>query len=184
MIVNQPAQEPMLYIITGSRGAGKTTFCQAVVNKAREAGLKTAGLLSLPVFEGQYRTAIEAQDMKTGEKRTLATRSEPGEAEGMHTKHWKFDPEVLTWGNRVLENSTPCDFLLVDELGTLEFEYDRGWQSAFEAVDSRQYAVAMVVIRSELLGEALVRWPHAYIVEIETPDDSREKARILSQQLF
>lgn len=182
--MNQPDKEPLLYIITGSRGAGKTTFCQTVVNKAREAGWKTAGLLSLPVFEGQYRIAIEAQDMKTGEKHILATRSEPREAEGLHTRHWKFDQKVLTWGNHVLENSTPCDFLLIDELGTLEFEYDRGWQSAFHAIDSRQYAVAMVVIRSELLGEALMRWPHAYIVEIDTPDESREKARILSKQLF
>lgn len=173
--------EPLLFLVTGGIGAGKTSFCDQVANSAREAGWQIAGLLSRPVFEGPLRVAIEAEDLRTGEKRRLAERSDsptPG------SKHWKFDEAAQEWGSRVLASSTPCDLLVVDELGPLEFERGEGWQSGLRAVDSKQYAIALVVIRAELLGDALVRWGEANLVEIETPEDSAYKAKVLGEQMF
>jgi nucleoside-triphosphatase THEP1 len=173
--------QPLLFIVTGSQGAGKTTFCDRLVAAAREAGWKTAGLLSRPVFEEGFRTAIEAEDLRTGETRQLALRSErptPG------SKHWKFDEVTLDWGNQVLTDSTPIDLLVIDELGPLEFEREGGWQAGFRAIDSRQYAIAVVVIRAEMLGEGLVRWQDANLVEIDTPEDCQRKATVLADQLF
>ncbi len=173
--------EPLLFLITGSRGAGTTTFCSQLVQAAREAGWQVAGLLSRPVFEGPLRTAIDAEDLRTGAARRLATRSEqptPG------SKVWQFDPETLEWGNQVLASSTPVDLLVVDELGPLEFERGGGWQAGLTAVDSRQYAIALVVIRAELLGDALLRWGEANLVEIDTLEDSLYKAQVLAKQLF
>jgi nucleoside-triphosphatase len=173
---------PLLFIVTGSRGAGKTTFCASLVRAAREAGWRTAGLLSHAVFSGSLRTAIEAEDLTTGEIRPLAVRSPDQPTPG--SREWQFDRETIAWGNRVLAASTPCDFLVVDELGPLEFERESGWQAGLAAVDSRQYAIAIVVIRAELLGEALLRWTEANVIEIDTPEESTEKARILAEQLF
>ncbi len=173
--------EPLLFLVTGSRGAGKTTFCDRLVQAAREAGWQTAGLISRPVFEGSQRTAIDAEDLRTGTVQRLAVRSDsptPG------TKHWQFDSGAIEWGNSVLRGSTPCDLLVVDELGPLEFEREAGWQAGLAAVDTRQFAIALVVVRAELLGEALMRWPSVNLVEIETPEDSAYKARILAGQLF
>ena len=166
---------PLLFLVTGSQGAGKTTFCRHLVEAAREAGWRTAGLLSNPVFEGSKRIAIDAEDLKRGETRRLAVRSDtptPG------TRHWKFDEPALAWGNHVLTDSIPADLLVIDELGPLEFERETGWQAGLAAVDSRQYAVAIVVVRPELLGEALLRWDEANLVEIDTREDSEYKARI------
>lgn len=173
--------QPLLFIVTGSQGAGKTTFCDRLVAAARESGWKTAGLLSRPVFEEGLRTAIEAEDLRTGETRCLARRSEhptPG------SKHWKFDETVLEWGNQVLARSTPVDLLVIDELGPLEFERERGWLAGISAADSGQYAIALVVIRAEMLGEALVRWQDANLIEIDTPEESQRKASVLADQLF
>ena len=61
----------------------------------------------------------------------------------------------LIWGNHVLSNSTPCDLLVVDELGPLEIDRGTGWQAGLAAVDSKEYAVAVVVVRAELLGRIL-----------------------------
>jgi nucleoside-triphosphatase len=177
--VSKPS--PLLFIVTGSRGAGKTTFCQQMVEAAQDAGWKAAGLLSLPVYENSTRTAIDALDLRANETRRLATRNEeptPG------TKHWQFDPEAVHWGNQVLQTAIPCDLLVVDELGPLEFERGGGWQAGVAAISSGQYAIALVVIRAELLGDALLLWDEANLVEIDTPDDSANKARILSEQLF
>jgi nucleoside-triphosphatase len=185
-----PAPTPLLFVITGARGAGKTTFCARIVEAAREAGWKAAGILSHAVFAGStprdgIRTAIEAEDLRTGARRTLARRVAADEAlPTPGTKHWDFDPAAIDWGNEVLEAAPPVDLLIVDELGPLEFERDAGWQKGLAAVDSRQYAIALVVVRAELLGEALLRWGEANVVEIETPEDSAWKAEKLAEQLF
>ena len=172
---------PLLFIVTGSQGAGKTSFCRHLIASAREAGWQTAGLLSRPVFEDSTRTAIEVEDLRSGETRRLAVRSEsptPG------SKHWQFDPSALAWGTHVLAASTPVDLLVVDELGPLEFEQKTGWQTGFSAVSSRQYAICLVVVRAEMLGQALKRWPEAHLVEIDTPEESARKAEVLAEQLF
>jgi nucleoside-triphosphatase THEP1 len=173
--------EPLLFLVTGSQGAGKTTFCMRLVAAARAAGWRAAGLLSLPVFDGSLRVAIDAEDLASGELRRLAVRSDvptPG------SRQWQFDPETVAWGNRILASSTPVDLLVVDELGPLEFERGSGWQAGLAAVDSRQYAVAVAVVRSELLGEALIRWYDANLVEIDTYADGEVKAKTLSERLF
>jgi nucleoside-triphosphatase len=170
-----------LFLITGYRGAGKTTFCRRMAQSARDAGWDVAGILSNPLFEGDLRIAIQAEDVRTGETHILALRSEdptPG------AKHWKFDRETLDWGNQVFHKSYPCDLLVVDELGPLEFESGSGWQAGLEAINSRQYAIALVIIREELLGEALLRWSDARLVEIDTLEDSEYKSQVLAEQLF
>lgn len=175
------APQPLLFLVTGSQGAGKTTFCQRLVDAASEAGWQTAGLISHPVFEGNLKIAIDAEDLSTGDIHRLAARSDtptPG------ARHWKFDEDTLAWGNRVLKASIPVDLLVIDELGPLEFEQETGWQAGLAAVDSRLYAIAIVVVRPQLLGEALLRWDDANLVEIDTREDSENKARILAGQLF
>jgi nucleoside-triphosphatase THEP1 len=172
-------------MITGSRGAGKTKFCQEIARAARQAGLDVAGIVSVAVFEGIYRKEIIAEDLRTGESHLLATRRDTeAPLQPLATRNWQFDPQGLAWGSRVLADSVPVSVLIVDELGTLEFEREQGWLSGLEALDSQQYSLALVVIRPELLGSALQRWPNAYIVEIDTPEDSQDKARQLSKSWF
>lgn len=184
---NSKAVQSLLFVITGSRGAGKTTFCDRMVRAARESGWQVAGLISRPEFETEAkgsatsRSAIQLEDLRSGTVRRLAMRSDsptPG------SKHWKFDDTVMDWGSRVLEASTPCDLLVIDEVGPLELEREAGWQTAFTALKSGQYAIALVVVRPELLGEAMLRWPDANLVEIDTPEDSAYKAGMMAKQLF
>lgn len=173
---------PLLILVTGSQGAGKTSFCAALIKAARDAGWHPAGLLSHAVYSGRRRSAILAEDVTSCEAHTLATYTE--EQPTPATRNWKFDPEIIAWGNAILQHSVPCDLLVVDELGPLEFERGAGWQAGLAAVDSRNFAIALVVVRAELLGEALLRWPDASLVEIDTPEESARKAEILAGELF
>lgn len=172
---------PLLILITGNPGAGKTTFITALTKAAREAGWRPAGLLSNAVYTGNRRTAIQTEDVASGEIRVLATRlDEQSDVANL----WVYDLEIVAWGNSILQSCYPCDLLVIDELGPLEFEQGSGWQAGLEAVDSRGYAIALVVVRAELLGEALLRWPDANLVEIDTLEESAYKAQIVADQLF
>ncbi len=184
---NWAGDESILFVVTGNRGAGKTTFCQRVAQAAHESGWRTSGLLSLAIFEGEKRTGLDALDLLSRQKRRLAERISPGAgnpAKGPVTLTWQFDQLTLAWGNRVLRASVPTDLLVIDELGPLEWEGTAGWQTGLDVAGGHQYSVALVVVRAEFLPQALLRWPEANLVEIDTPEDSERKAQAIIENLF
>jgi nucleoside-triphosphatase THEP1 len=90
---------------------------------------------------------------------------------------------VIAWGNEVLRAATPCDVLIVDELGTLEFDRGEGWLTGLSAIDAGDYRLGVVVIRPELLAVAQRRWPHAQVIAIEAADQAGVEADRLWQEV-
>lgn len=181
-------EKPMpanLFIITGPREAGKTVFCRHLIEAARTAGWRVGGMLCPAMFENDRKTGIEAEALHTGLRLQLASLRRADQPQsGLVTRRWQFDAEVLTWGNRMLGSATPCDLLVVDELGPLEFERDEGWTAGLAALDGGNYRSGVVVIRPELLDAARHRWPAAEVIIIEQATSSRPAAEQLAARLF
>jgi nucleoside-triphosphatase THEP1 len=159
------------FIISGVQGSGKTTFCQALVDLARSVGWKVAGVLSPPVLVDGQKVGIDVVDLSTSQHKRLANTIDRGGG-GPKTTCWAFDEEVLSWGNQVLGNILPCDLLVVDELGPLEFERGEGWLNGILAVSDGDYKLAVVVIRPGLVEKALVMWPDVEVSEMDEPGNA------------
>lgn len=142
-----------LWIVTGWSGSGKTTFCHEMLQTAHLAGWDTAGLLSPAVFKDGKKDSIWAEEIRSGEKRLLAA-SHPQTETDLAFGSWYFNRKTLEWGNLVLQSCIPCDLLVIDELGPLEFKLSLGWVSALEVVQTARFRLALVVIRPELLESA------------------------------
>jgi nucleoside-triphosphatase len=168
--MNLSKPEGQIFIITGQREAGKTTLCRSVIELARERNWTVAGLLSPGIFQKGQKTGIQVIDLHTDQSRALAQKN-TGEIYGTRTKTWNFDENALQWGNECLKMAVPCQLLVVDELGILEFDQGQGWMSGFSAIDSHQYSLAMIVIRPELLQSAFQHWPDAITISIESVED-------------
>jgi len=151
---------PPLWLLTGSSGVGKTTFCRQLVQQARYLGWDVAGLLSPAWMEADKKNGILAEDVRSGNQKPLAYTS-PHQRGDLQVGPWYFDERALDWGNRVIEKSSPCDLLIVDELGPLEFNTRVGLTMAFDIIAARNYQVGLVVIRPTLLTQARKRWPWA-----------------------
>lgn len=152
-----------LWIVTGEIGAGKTRWCQQFLELARQAGWNAAGIVSPGVFENGQKVAIEAVDVRSGERRRLATRRQTEDSALIHTREWQFETETMEWGNTVFQQALPCDLLIVDEIGPLELLQGKGWVAALEAIASRAYRLAVVVVRPSLLPIAEKWQPQAVI---------------------
>jgi nucleoside-triphosphatase len=171
-----------LVIVTGYRGAGKTTFCARVIELARSGRRDVAGVLSPAVVVNDCKIAIDGIDLRSTQRWHLATCNPDADSPG--ELHWRFEAGALAWGNLILAESTPCDVLIVDELGVLEFERGQGWLAGLSALDSGDYRLGLVVIRPELLKPAQQRWPSARTVTIENADQAQAAADWLWCEIF
>ncbi len=165
-------------LISGSVGSGKTTFCTHVIDAIRNStkpAWQIRGILAPAVLEGDTKTGIDALDLVTGERRRLAQRHSDS-ASGIMTKEWSLDRDTIDWCNQVLRAAVPCDMLVVDELGPLEFERDGGFQEGLTALDSGRFQAALVVVRMELLHYAEARWPDAAAYSIRNRDHALASA--------
>jgi len=152
---------PLTVLITGIRGVGKTTLCLRTVALAQEACYSCAGLLTLRE-DDDHRVVV---DVRTGDRRAL-TATGPG---GVPVGRYIFDPDTLAWGAEILAHSTPCDLLVVDELGPLEMEGD-GWAVGMDILQAGRFHLGLVVVRPELVTRVLERFPDAWTLEV-TPEN-------------
>lgn len=159
-----------LWILTGTRGSGKTTLCQRLAAEAHSLGWDVAGVISPAVYEGGEKIGTEAVDLRSREGRLIAQRPPNSNGNSAARPTWVYDQTALVWVNQVLNGSVPCDMLVLDELGPLELEAGQGWNAGLKALDSRNYQVGLVTIRRELLAAARSRWPFAGVVDMDSPE--------------
>jgi nucleoside-triphosphatase len=167
MITRRP-----IFIISGEIDSGKTRLCLTASETFKELGWRVCGLASPGVFHEGHKVGIDAQDLKSGERRRLADlQSSDAAMSGPQTKRWAFSDETFAWCNSIFSALSNCDLMIVDELGPLEFERSEGLLSALRAIDSERYRLALIVVRPSLLATAQARWPHAETLRISNPDE-------------
>jgi nucleoside-triphosphatase len=171
-----------IWIISGPRGVGKTRFCSNLVEKARKQGLLVKGVTCPAVFSHGIKTGIDVEDLSSQKRYGLA-KAKRFDGFGTVTDHWDFDAEVMSMTNRLLADARDCDLVVLDELGPLEFKMGKGWQNGLYLIDHKDFDYALVVIRPELVRDAIERWPTARVIEIPPMlDEVGEKA--LQERIF
>lgn len=167
--------QPCLMILTGSSGAGKTSWCQTLAARVQAKGLFPAGLLSPAVFRDSEKVGIDLRDLATGQQRSLARRNtiHASPEQGLlptTSSHWLVNQDTLVWGNSILAGLDRPPVVVIDELGPLEFERGLGFMAGLELLDSQRHGLASVVIRPSLLAHACERWPWARVLDLQEPE--------------
>lgn len=168
-----------LILLTGPSGSGKTSYCLELVSLAVAHSIDLNGLVSLPVFEKNYKIGIDLVDIASGEKRRLAHHrnylkgTRPVKITGPTTDEWRFDRHAFDWGNKILERSMGCTLFILDELGPLEFNRSQGLISGLRHVDEKRYHLGVIVVRPALLTQARTRWPWGELVQTDSFMEAR-----------
>jgi nucleoside-triphosphatase THEP1 len=165
-------------LVTGERGIGKTYLCQQVVELAGKKGHRCAGVLSRAVLEGEDKVAITLVDVATNAERTLAVADDtPGEP---RWGRYRFIPDTLEWGSHLLCEATPCDLLIVDELGPLELVLGQGLVVALDVLHRGAFSLALVVVRLKLLDTLRKRFRCAETSVVEVDLQDRLPGQVMS----
>jgi len=167
------AAAPVRVIVTGEVGSGKTQTCAEATARLRDLGWGVAGVLSMGVWAGKKKIAIDALDVRSGDMRRLADHaSENHHTQGPATPGWRFHAETIAWCNLLLSAAADCDLLVVDELGPLEFESGEGLIQGMRALDDGRFRLGLVVVRPRLIHAAQACWPTAAVLTLRGPAES------------
>jgi nucleoside-triphosphatase THEP1 len=140
-------------------------------------------VVSPGVFHKGEKTAIDLLDVRSGERLRLAESIAARETE-ISTQRWAFKTDAVNRGNQILQNAVPCDLLVIDELGPLEFNHGEGWVNGIKVVSSEDYKAAILVIRPSLIDEAIRRWDVDQIINLDEPGQQCHQAEEIIQSLF
>jgi nucleoside-triphosphatase THEP1 len=154
-----------IWLISGERQVGKTTWCSSVARKARAAGWKVGGLITPAVFSGGEKIGFNLIDLQSGVQRQFGV-SHDTHPDWIKIGMWRINPEVLAWANEQLKLCQGCDLFILDEVGPLEFSQNQGFQEGLRLVDEQLIKAAFIVVRPELLPVAQKRWPQTRLIEI------------------
>lgn len=159
-----------IYIISGNRDTGKTSLCLLLIDKLKKENKEINGIVSPGLYVDGKKTGILARDIASGKEKKIAMYS-PGWDIKHPKREWRFMSDAFEWANDKLKSAVPTDFLIIDEIGYLEIEENKGWSAAMTILDNGLFNCAFVVIRPDLVEKAQRKWGITKIINVDTNDD-------------
>jgi nucleoside-triphosphatase THEP1 len=166
--------KPLIGLLTGPVGVGKTTVAGRVVSLAQALGLDCRGLLTPAMLShGGQKAGIWGVDVRTGERRVLARTDQ--DLGGPFVGPYSFAAEELGWAAGVIDRAVgDCDLLVVDEIGRLELWQGVGLVGILPRLAAGEVSRALVLVRDSLLVELQSRLTPAKSLVFAVGKENRE----------
>jgi nucleoside-triphosphatase THEP1 len=160
--------EPNIVLLTGERQIGKSTLCCKLVDRLRDNGYQVSGLLTRRT--GSHD--LDVTEIHTARTYPLTLPFDPNADRLLG--HFLFSTEAIHRSNRALETSFPTQVFFLDELGLLELYHHKGWVKVIPMLAEQVYSVAFIVIRPELLGQAIDAFPATVYTVVHVRKGNRD----------
>jgi len=102
--------------ITGNPGCGKTTLIKEIVLHFKEKDIPLSGFITEEVRKGNTRIGFGIQDLKTLEKKVFASTENVTQY-----RFGKYYLDLSNFESIALKAFERRDFVLIDEIGKMEF---------------------------------------------------------------
>jgi len=159
------AARPLVVVVTGRPGAGKTPAMRGVAQALRERGVTVAGFVQVPVWEEGAKGGYLVLDVASGEQRTLAVKV--GTQRGEHGTPFRFEGAGFAFARRAAERTATV--LVLDELGPVELRGGGHMPAVRSALAREGVAAALVTVRPSLIPSLLAEFaiPSVTVVNVE-----------------
>jgi nucleoside-triphosphatase THEP1 len=181
LIKNLIHSRPIIFIITGKTGSGKTTFVARLIKRLRKHNLTISGFLAVRSGSDKQRHLYEIFMLDTGKTMPLAS--------GESVKDWikmanfYFNPEAILYGNSMLNDPQILskDLIVIDEIGIFELD-GQIWADSISRLSSKSDSRMIWVVRDTLIEKVLQKWnlTDAVIFDIKKVSVRQAEKRILS----
>ncbi|MFH0842137.1 MAG: nucleoside-triphosphatase [Bacteroidota bacterium] len=174
-----------LFIATGGKKAGKTTFAKRIAGELKLKGFPVGGILAERVMEDSETTGYDLVDIETG-RREIFLRQDEKRWTGKIGK-FKINPQGLEFGISILgpENQTGNKLIIIDEVGMLELN-KMGWYSSLQKLIMASTGHILFTVRdihvdavAQMLGN-----PEITIFKVSEDDPYKAAITLLSLQQY
>jgi nucleoside-triphosphatase THEP1 len=172
---------PIVFIITGKTGGGKTTFVARLIKRLRKHSLTVSGFLAVRSGSDEQRHLYEIFMLDTGKTMPLASRKPM--RDWIKMTNFYFNPEAILFGNRILNDPRILkrNLIVVDEIGIFELEGNI-WADSVSRLVSKSENMMIWVVRDTILDKVIQKWDlqDTVILNIEKVSVGQAEKRILS----
>ncbi|MGC8865204.1 MAG: nucleoside-triphosphatase [Bacteroidales bacterium] len=177
--------EPLVYIITGEKGAGKTSLLESVISCMRRQGFRIGGFFSKGYWKGNERSHFELWDIAQNEGILLCKREyEDG------WPQWGpfyFNPEAMLLAQQIIDQciAKRPELTVMDEIGGFEIS-NQGFHPLIEKSLQNDVYPQLWVVRKTFVTAVFTKYALKKIsifelVNTSAPQICREIADHLSQ---
>jgi len=155
-LFKQGSLRPKVFIISGEKHQGKTTFVKNLVENLQLKNIQIGGFISPGKFEKNQRSDFSILDLKTGISKPLSSIHF---SEGESIGPFRFNRDGQNFGKEMLkpENLRDCRFVVIDEIGPLELK-DHGWATSIDLLMGHPEIAHIWVVRKSLVNEVIKKW--------------------------
>lgn len=157
---------PLLVVVTGRPGAGKTPAIRSLAAALRERDLPVAGFVQIPVWTEGGKGGYLVRDVASGAERTLAVKV--GAERGEHGTPFRFEAAGFAFARAALARATAGSVLILDELGPVELRGGGHMPAVRRALARPGLAAVVATVRPALIPSFLSQLaiPSAVIVNV------------------
>lgn len=147
-----------IFIITGGKAEGKTTFAGKMAGFLKDKGVNTTGFLAERIMKGEETTGYDLVNVETGERADIL-RS--GDVPGADARIGKFNINQagFAYGEKILHQQVHHRkrLIFIDEVGALELRGE-GWSACIDQLIQKSHNSIIMVVRNEFLDRVKERW--------------------------
>jgi len=145
---NKKTDSPSLIVVVGDAGTGKTPWIEQLIKLLQSKHETVDGLISKKNQESDDKWYHNLIRISTNEKYQLTTMDEID----TDIKIGKFNiyEDSINWGNEQLKSIQNTDWVIVDEVGLLEFD-GNGFLLGLQSIVNKFSGYLVITIRSALL---------------------------------
>ena len=156
VVFKQSMNKPKVFILTGDRHEGKTTFATGLAEALEKRGINAGGFVAPGKFEDNRRSEFDILDLITGTRKPLCSINN---RDGDQIGPFRFYSDGQKFGNQLLsvENLKNTDVIFIDEIGPLEMK-GQGWALAIDKLMDVPGQTHIWIIRKTLVEQAIQKW--------------------------
>ena len=169
----------IVFIVTGPRGKGKTTFVRELKEKLLENNIAVKGILTEKVMDNGHLYGYDLLDISSGKKVKFLRIASNKETEQIGK--FEISPAGLRLGRQILSSDSKPGITIIDEVGNLELD-DRGWAKCINALLNESFGHLIITVRDDLVNDVIRKWKldQQSVIFNVAETDIQKAARIIS----
>lgn len=155
-----------VFIVSGERAAGKTSFTVKLIKILREEGVIAGGFIAERLMEGPETTGYDLVDLENGKKEPFLRAD--GNAGSQKIGKFTILPSGLTFGNRIIHSLIHGKnrIVVIDEVGALELR-NEGWAESLRELLDKADNHILLVVRDEFANQVIEKWELTGAIRID-----------------